>query len=221
MMTHHDQELAELKELLLLMAGHSRNAVTRAIQALVDRDEALAQRVIEDDSIVDQLEIKVDEVAVHLLSKAPLATDLRLITIAMKASHDLERVCDEATTISRRVIELNSEPQLKPYVDIPKMSQLGLQMLDDAIDAFVNRNPQKAREVIKRDKEVDALNKQLHRELASYMIERPSTITRALNLMVISKSLERIADHATNIGEEVVYLYEGRDIRHTGKETVG
>jgi phosphate transport system protein len=112
---------------------------------------------------------------------------------------------------------LKTEPQLKPYVDIPKMAQTGLEMLDAAIDAFVHRNPQKARDVILRDKEVDVLNKQLHRELASYMIERPTTISRALNLMVISKSLERIADHATNIGEEVVYLYEGRDIRHTGK----
>jgi phosphate transport system protein len=217
MITHHDQELADLKQLLLTMAAHSRDAVTRAIQALTERDENLARRVIEDDNIVDQLEIKVDEMAVNLLAKAPLASDLRLITIAMKASHDLERVCDEATTISRRAIELNTEPQLKPYVDIPKMAQLGLQMLDDAIDAFVQRDPEKARVVITRDKEVDLLNKQLHRELASYMIERPSTITRALNLMVISKSLERIADHATNISEEVVYLYEGRDIRHSGK----
>ena len=217
MMTHHDQELAELKELLLLMAGHARNAVTRAVQSLVERDEALARRVIADDDIVDQLEIKVDEVAVHLLAKAPLASDLRLITIAMKVSHDLERVCDEATTISRRAIELNSEPQLKPYVDIPLMTQIALQMLDHAINAFVNRDPQQARDVIKRDKEVDLLNKQLHLELAGFMIEKPATVTRALNLMVISKSLERIADHATNIGEEVVYLYEGRDIRHTGK----
>ena len=217
MMTHHDQELAELKDLLLLMAGHARNAVTRSVQSLTDRDEALARQVIADDSIVDQLEIKVDEVAVNLLSHAPLASDLRLITIAMKASHDLERVCDEATTISRRAIELNTEPQLKPYVDIPKMAQIALEMLDRAINAFVNRHPEEARDIIKRDKEVDALNKQLHRELASYMIERPSTITRALNLMVISKALERIADHATNIAEEVVYLYEGRDIRHTGK----
>jgi phosphate transport system protein len=216
-MTHHDQELAELKELLLLMAGHSRNAVTRAIKALVERDDVLAREVIEHDTVVDQLEIKVDEVAVNLLSKAPLATDLRLITVAMKASRDLERVCDEATTIARRAIELNGEPQLKPYVDIPKMSQIALEMLDHAINAFVNRGPKEAREVIKRDKEVDALNKQLHRELASYMIERPSTITRALNLMVVSKALERIADHATNVAEEVVYLYEGRDIRHTGK----
>jgi phosphate transport system protein len=216
-MTHHDQELADLKELLLLMAGHSRNAVTRSIKALVDRDEALAREVIESDTVVDQLEIKVDEVAVNLLAKAPLASDLRLITVAMKASHDLERVCDEATTISRRAIELNNEPQLKPYVDIPKMAQIALEMLDHAINAFVNRGPNEAREVIKRDKEVDALNKQLHRELASYMIERPSTITRALNLMVVSKAIERIADHATNVAEEVVYLYEGRDIRHSGK----
>src|SRR5438046_2638699 len=206
MMTHHDQELAELKDLLLLMAGHARNAVTRSVQSLTDRDESLAKQVIEDDSIVDQLEIKVEEVAVNLLSHAPLASDLRLITIAMKASHDLERVCDEATTISRRAIELNTEPQLKPYVDIPKMAQIALEMLDRAINAFVNRHPQEARDIIKRDKEVDALNKQLHRELASYMIERPSTITRALNLMVISKALERIADHATNIAEAVVYL---------------
>jgi phosphate transport system protein len=216
-MTHHDQELAELKELLLLMAGHSRNAVTRAIKALVERDDVLAREVIEHDTVVDQLEIKVDEVAVNLLAKAPLASDLRLITVAMKASHDLERVCDEATTIARRAIELNGEPQLKPYVDIPKMAQIALEMLDHAINGFVNRGPKEAREVIKRDKEVDALNKQLHRELASYMIERPSTITRALNLMVVSKALERIADHATNVAEEVVYLYEGRDIRHTGK----
>jgi phosphate transport system protein len=221
MMTHHDQELAQLKELLLLMAGHARNAVTRAIQALVGRDEALARRVIEDDSIVDQLEIKVDDVALHLLAKAPLASDLRLITIAMKASHDLERVCDEATTIARRAIELNSEPQLKPYIDLPKMSQIALEMLDHAINAFVNGRSQEARDVIQRDKEVDLLNKQLHRELASYMIEKPATITRALNLMVVSKALERIADHATNIGEEVVYLYEGRDIRHAGQNRDG
>jgi phosphate transport system protein len=214
-MTHHDQELSDLKQLLLTMAANSRDAVTRAVQALIERDEVLAQRVIEDDAIVDQLEIRVDEVAIQLLAKAPLASDLRLITIAMKASHDLERVCDEATTIARRAIELNTEPQLKPYVDIPKMSELALDMLDRALHAFVNHDPKEARDVIKRDKEVDALNKQLHRELASYMIERPSTISRALNLMVISKSIERIADHATNIGEEVVYLYEGRDIRHS------
>jgi phosphate transport system protein len=161
----------------------------------------------------------LDELAIRLLAlKGPVASDLRLITVAMKISHDLERVGDEATTIARRALELNKEPQLKPYVDIPRMAGIGLQMLKDALDAFVNRAPDRARTIIPRDKEVDAINKQLHRELVSFMIERPPTITRALNLMVVSKSLERIADHATNIAEEVVYIYEAQDIRHSGKQ---
>jgi phosphate transport system protein len=136
----------------------------------------------------------------------------------MKISRDLERAGDEATTIARRAIELNEEPQLKPYVDIPRMATLGLGMLNNALDAFVNKEPARARAVIPRDQEVDDINRQLHRELVSFVIEKPTTITRALNLMVISKSLERIADHATNVAEEVVYLYEGCDIRHTKEE---
>jgi len=216
-MQHFDQELAALKEKLLTMASKAEAAVNNAIKALVDRDDDLARSVKEEDNALDQLEIEVDEVAIGLLSKAPLASDLRLITVAMKISHDLERVGDEATTISRRAVELSQEPQLKPYIDIPRMAKMALEMLDHALDAFVNANPEKARAVIPRDKEVDALNRQLHRELSSYMVERPTTITRCLNLMVISKSLERIADHATNVAEEVVYLYEAKDIRHTGK----
>jgi phosphate transport system protein len=132
----------------------------------------------------------------------------------MKISHDLERVGDEATTIARRSIALNTESQLKPYVDIPRMAELALEMLGDGMKSFFDRDPARARAVIPRDKEVDALNKQLHRELASYMVENQATIARCLHLMVISKSLERIADHATNIAEEVVYLCEGNDIRH-------
>ena len=217
MATHHEQELAELKNKLLTMASHAEAAVKNAIKALVDRDEPLARKVKEADDILDQLEIEMDEMAVTLLAKAPLASDLRLIIVAMKISHDLERVGDEATAIAKRAIELNQEPQLKPYVDIPRMATMGLEMLHDALDAFVNRNPEKARAVIPRDQDVDALNKQLHRELASYMVEKPTTISRCLNLMVISKRLERIADHATNIAEEVVYLYEAKDIRHSGK----
>jgi phosphate transport system protein len=216
-MQHFDQELAALKEKLLTMASKAEAAVNNAIKALVDRDDDLARSVKEEDNALDQLEIEVDEVAIGLLSKAPLASDLRLITVAMKISHDLERVGDEATTISRRAVELSQEPQLKPYIDIPRMAKMALEMLDHALDAFVNANPEKARAVIPRDKEVDALNRQLHRELSSYMVEKPTTITRCLNLMVISKSLERIADHATNVAEEVVYLYEAKDIRHTGK----
>lgn len=215
MQRHFDQELAELKSTLLTMASHAKTSVTNAIKALIERNDELARQVKRDDSILDTFEKEIDEMAIGLLAlQAPLASDLRLITIAMKISHDLERVGDEATTIARRALELNQEPELKAYVDIPRMAAMGLEMLDDALDAFVNRDTAKARAVIPRDKEVDALNKQLHRELVSFVVESPQTITRALNLMVISKSLERIADHATNVAEEVVYLYEGRDIRH-------
>jgi phosphate transport system protein len=217
MSTHFEQELTELKDTLLTMASHASTAVNNAIRALVERDDDLARSVKEKDSVLDDLEMQIDDMAIALLAKAPLARDLRLIAVAMKISHDLERVGDEATTIARRSIELSQEPQLKPYVDIPRMANMALEMLNDSMDAFVNRNSVKARAVIPRDKEVDALNKQLHRELASYMIEKPTTITRCLHLMTISKSLERIADHATNFAEEVVYLYEARDIRHSGK----
>ncbi len=219
-MIHFEQEIAGLKDKLLTMASKATAAVNNSIKALVERDDDLARGVEEKDSELDTLEIEVDEMAIALLSKAPLATDLRLITVAMKISHDLERVGDEATTISRRSLELSQEPQLKPYVDIPRMAKMALEMLNEALDAFVNRDPAKARAVIPRDKDVDLLNKQLHRELSSYMVEKPSTITRCLNLMVISKSLERIADHATNVAEEVVYLYEAKDIRHSGKNPV-
>ena len=216
-MSHFEHELDELKAKLLTMAGHAEQAVHNAVKAMAERDDDLARRVNDGDSVIDQLEVEIDEAAICLLSKAPLASDLRLITVAMKISHDLERVGDEATAIARRSIDLSKEPQLKPYVDIPRMTTMALEMLNDGLDAFVQRNPGKARAVIPRDREVDALNKQLHRELASYMVENPDTITRCLNLMVISKRLERIADHATNIAEEVVFLYEARDIRHTGK----
>lgn len=214
MSAHFEQALDELKKKLLTMGSHAEGAVTRSIKSLVDRQDDLARQVKQDDSILDQFEIDVDEMAINLLSKAPLASELRLITVAMKISHDLERVGDEATTIARRALELNQEPQLKPYVDIPQMAQTGLHMLKEALDAFVHHDTAKARAIIPRDKEVDLLNKQLHRELASYIVERPATISVCLHLMVVSKSLERIADHATNIAEEVVYLYEGRDIRH-------
>jgi len=216
-MTHFEQELASLKDRLLTMASLAEAAVNKAVKALIDRDDDLARQVKEQDSAIDRLEIELDDMGINLLSKAPLASDLRLITVAMKISHDLERVGDEATTIARRSVELSQEPQLKPYVDIPRMAKMALEMLDDALNAFVQRNPEKARAVIPRDREVDLLNRQLHRELSSYMVEKPTTITRCLNLMVISKSLERIADHATNVAEEVVYLYEAKDIRHTGK----
>src|SRR5262245_7776930 len=214
-MAYLKRELDELKQKVLAMLGQAEAAVGGALKALVDRNDTLAHHIQEDDRILDKLEIEVDELAIKLLAAAPEADDLRFITVAMKISHNLERVGDEATTIARRTGELNAEPQLKPYIDIPRMAELGLQMLKHAMEAFVDRDPAKARALIPRDKVVDEINKQLHRELASFMVEDPATINRCLHLMVVSKSLERIADHATNVAEEVVYLYEGRDIRHS------
>lgn len=216
MQTHFEQELAELKTRLLTMGSHAEAALTNAIKALMERDDQLAEKVNEGDGIVDQFEIEIDEMAINLLAKAPLASDLRLITVAMKISQNLERVGDEAAKIARRAKRLNQEPQLKEWVDIPNMAKIAVGMLKSSLDSFVHRDSDRARAIIPRDKEVDLLNKQLHRELASYMVENPNTITRCLNLMVISKSLERIADHATNVAEEVVYLCEARDIRHGG-----
>src|SRR5258708_7975485 len=191
------------------MASHAEAAVNRAIKALLKRDDDLARRTEEDDRILDRLEIEIDDAAIKLLEQGPATFDLRLITMTMKISHNLERVGDEATTISRRVLDLGHEPPLKQQVDLPKMAALALEMLKQALDAFVHRAPDKARSIIPRDEEGDALNKRLHRELAKGMSEEPETINRCLNLMVISKSLERIADHATNIAEEAVFLLEG------------
>jgi phosphate transport system protein len=213
-MQHFEQEIDGLKQTLLAMAAHAEAAVNQAIQALVDRDDDLARAVRERDDVLDRFEKDIDEKAIELLAKAPLATDLRLITVAMKISQNLERVGDEAVKIAKRCLELSGEPQLKPYVDIPRMAALALAMLKQALDAFVQSQTDQALAVIPHDKEVDHLNRQLHRELVSFMVEQPATISRCLNLMVVSKSLERIADHAKNIAEEVVYLREARDIRH-------
>jgi phosphate transport system protein len=210
-------EIASLKDLLLRMAGFAEAMVQRSVRALVERDDELARSAMAEDDRLDQLEKEIDEASMNLLTKAPLAGQLRLIIVVLKITRDLERIGDESTTIARRAIELGREPQLKPYMDIPRMTELATAMLREALDAFVLGDTALAREIIPRDKEVDALNRQLHRELASYMIEAPSNISRCLHLMTISKSLERIADHAKNIAEEAVYLYEARDIRHSGR----
>ena len=219
-MVHFEQELATLKNKLLAMASHAEGAVNQALQALTNRDYDLALRVRANDEVIDAFEVEVDETAIQLLSKAPLASDLRLITVAMKVSQNLERVGDEASKIANRARDLSQEPPLKLNLEIPHLAELALGMLKKALDAFVNQDPAAARALIPEDREVDALNKQIHRQLADQMIASPDTITRCLNLMVVSKSLERIADHAKNVAEEVVYLCEAEDIRHTGKANV-
>jgi phosphate transport system protein len=219
MQTHFEKELSDLKAKLLTMASYAETAVREAIESLTSRNETLARSVRQNDVVIDRFEVEVDEMAISLLAKAPLATNLRLIMVAMKISQNLERVGDEAAKIANRARDLSQEPPLKLVIDIPKMANLALQMLKSALDSFVNHDPAAARALIPRDKEVDTLNKQIYRTLAQQMIESPDTIGRCLNLMVVSKSLERIADHATNVAEEVVYLCEAQDIRHTGKGT--
>jgi phosphate transport system protein len=214
-------ELASLKEKLLLMASYAEAAVNRAVKALMRRDDDLARRTREEDDLIDSLELEVDELSLQLLERRPDPENLRFVTMAMKIANNLERVGDEATTISRRVLELSLEPQLPQAAQIPPTATLAVQMLKDALDAFVHRDPAKARAVIPRDEPVDEANARLHRELATLMAQRPSAISRCLNLMVVSKSLERIADHATNVAEEVVYLYEGHDIRHIDPDPSG
>lgn len=211
--------LETLQQMLLTMASHAETAVNEAIQALQQRDTDLALRVKEKDRAIDQFEVDIDNLVIQLLTRAPLARNLRLVTIAMKISQDLERIGDEATKIAKRARDLAQEPPVKIVLDLPRMAGLALEMLKDALDAFVNRDSAAARAIIPRDKEVDALNKQVHNVLAQHMVDNPGTIARCLHLMVVSKSLERIADHATNVAEDVVYLCEAQDIRHTGMKS--
>ena len=217
MQTHHDKELSELRDKLLTMASHAESAVTRAVQAVVNRDEKLAAQVRADDNILDDFEVELDEIGVRLLAKAPLASDLRLVLMVMKISQNLERVGDEASKIANRARDLAHEPPLKSNLDIPKMAQLVLEMLKSSLDSFVRRDASAARALIPRDKEVDALNKQFQSELIELMTKDTANIRRCLWLTIVSKSLERIADHAKNVAEDVVYLCEANDIRHAGK----
>lgn len=213
---HFDEELAELKTKLLRMAGQAEDQIDKALTALVTRDSALAREVIERDRQVNALDVEIDEESIRLLAlHQPAARDLRLVTTAMKIATELERISDLAENVCERAIELNEEPQLKPYIDIPMMGNMARMMVKQSIDAFVKDDSQLARKVLTDDDFVDDLMEQLFRELLSFMLEDTRTISRAIRLSFIAKYLERMADHATNIAELVVYLVEGKIIRHT------
>jgi len=213
---HFDEELSDLKSNLLRMAGLAEDQIDKALTALVTRDSELARHVIERDHQVNTLDVEIDEECIRLLAlHQPAARDLRLVTTAMKISTELERISDLAENISERAIELNEEPQLKPYIDIPMMGKMARAMVKESIDAFVKDDSTIARKVLTNDDFVDDLMEQIFRELLSFMIEDTRTITRAIRLSFVAKYLERIADHATNIAELVVYLVEGKIIRHT------
>jgi len=210
-----EQELNELKDRLLRLGAIVESQVDRSVKSLVERDSALAKLVIDSDHEVNALEVQIDEDCVRLLAlRQPEAIDLRFVTTAMKIVTDLERMGDLAVDISERALELNEEPVLKPYIDIPRMARAASEMLRSALDAFVKKDSDAAWKVLERDDFVDELNKQIFRELLLFMIEDPHTISRAIRITYVSKYLERIADHATNIAEMVIYLVEGKIIRH-------
>ena len=213
--THFQMELEELKKNLLKMAAWVEEAISQAVQSLVKRDSELAKKTFAGEDRINRLEIEIDEMCLKLLAlRQPMAADLRFITAAMKIITDLERIGDQAVNIAERAISLNEEPQLKPYIDIPRMAEIAQSMVKDVLDAFVNRDSKLARLVCERDDLVDGLNDQVFRELLTYMISDPKTITRAVHLMIVCRCLERIADHATNIAEDVIFMVDALVIKH-------
>ena len=213
---HFHEELEALKQTLLAMGGLVEDQIRRVTRALLERDDAVAQEVIERDRQVNAYDVEIDEQCVSLLAlHQPAAGDLRFITTAMKIVTDLERIGDQAVNIAQRVLELNREPRLKPYIDLPRMAERAQRMVKESLDAFVARDTALARQVCGEDAEVDALKEQIFRELLTFMMEDPRTIPRAIRVILISRFLERVADHATNIAEMVVYLVEGKMVRHT------
>ena len=213
---HFEEEFNKIKSKILMMGSLVEDQIRNALTALVERDEALAQQVIENDHKVNTFDVEIDEMALDALVRyQPVARDLRFVTTAMKISTELERMSDLAENICERAIELNEEPQLKPYIDIPHMAERARVMVKESLDAFVKMDAALARKVIRDDDFVDNLTEQLFRELLSFMMENPKTISRAIRLSFIAKYIERLGDHATNVAELVVYLVEGKIIRHT------
>jgi phosphate transport system protein len=213
--THFQKELKELKENLLRMAALVEEAIRDAVQSLVKRDSDLARKTFEFEDRINKMEIAIDDMCLKLLAlRQPMAVDLRFITSAMKITTDLERMGDQAVNIAERTVSLNEDPQLKPYIDIPRMTEIVQSMVRDVLDAFVNSDSKLARSVCERDDLVDGLNDQVVRELLTYMMSDPKTITRAVHLMIVARCLERIADHATNIAEGVIFMVDALVIKH-------
>ena len=210
-----EEELREIKEKVIRLGGIVEKQIADAIRSLVDRDSQLAEKVIEKDHVVNGLEVDIDELCLKVLAtRQPAASDLRLITTAIKIITDLERIGDEAVNISERAVELNREQPLKPLIDLPRMAEAAQKMLKDSLDAFVNGDTKLASKVLAEDDFVDDLYKQIVRELLSFMSEDPQNISRAMKVMFISKYLERIGDHATNIAEVVIFMVKGKVVRH-------
>lgn len=212
----YDLELNEIREKLLEMGGKVEVMIANAMKSLVERDSALAEETIAFDHHINHMEVMIDEKCLQVLARRqPTARDLRFLTLALKIVTDLERIGDQCRNIAKRALELNAEPPLKPYIDLPRMSAAAATMVREALDAFVKGDAELALKVCKDDVFVDGLNDQIQRELLVFMMSDPTTISRAVKVNYISKCLERVADHATNVAEMVIFMVKGKDIRHT------
>jgi len=218
MVRHFDRDIERLKELLLQRGAMVEDAISDSIRALLERDGAIAERVLASDDAIDRMELEIDQHTIELIAKMqPAAVDLRFVAAAMKITPELERIADLAVDVCERAIELNSEAPLKPLIDIPRLARIAQQMVRESLDAFVRRDGALARRVIMRDDEVDNLTEQSFRELLTYMLEDSRNISRAIRLTFVGKYFERMGDHATNICEMVVYLVEGKVIKHSNE----
>jgi phosphate transport system protein len=210
-----DEELKNLREKLMQMAILAEESIALAIKSLKERNEDFAQQVFKGEETLNLLDVEIDKLGMQLFAlRQPMAGDLRMIIVTMRISIELERIGDLAVNIAQRSLELLKQPPLKPLIDIPRMAELAQKMVKDSIDAFVNNDDKLAKSVCERDDEVDDLNDQIFRELLTYMMQDPTTIEKAVELILVGRHLERIADLATNIGEEVIYLVKGKTIKH-------
>lgn len=208
------EELEELKGSITHMGKTASDAICRAMEAVSAQDALLARRVIEDDDVIDEMEVAVEDSCLSLIARQqPMASDLRIIGTGMKIATDLERIGDAATDIARIALRLANEPLIKPLVDLPRMAQMAEKMLEESLRAYRTRDVALAEKVCQDDDAVDDLYHQIFRELLTYMMERPATISQATDLIFIARHLERVADHATNIGEWVIYLATAKRVR--------
>ncbi len=213
------QGLDKIRQDLLRMGAEVEKMIDDSMRSLVERDDELAEAVIQQDLEVDRLEKTVDEECHQMLAtQQPTAIDLRFLVAVMKITNDLERMGDSAVNIAKSAAQINAEPPLKPYIDLPAMARIAAEMVRDSLDSLVRRDVNLALDVCDRDDRIDSLYKQLFRELLTFMIESPDTVGRALHLLLVAKNVERIGDHATNVAEDVIYYVEGRDIRHPKAE---
>jgi len=211
------KELVTLRNNILRLGSLVETAIRDSVKSLVERESSIAKKVIARDKQINKLDVSIDEECIKLLSLGqPKARDLRFIATTLKITTDLERMGDLAVNIAKRAIELNKEPQLKPYIDIPRMAEIAQEMVKDSLDAYVRGCTSLPYNVIKKDDEIDTLMEQVFNELLLYMIQDPHTISRAIRISYVSKYLERIADHATNIAEMVIYMCKGKLVRHKG-----